>query len=249
MYMWHTISVSECEKKLKTNISSGLNEKEVLKRQKEYRPNKLEEGKKRNIILKFIDQFKDFMIIILLIAAVISAILSYVENTHEYVDSIIIIAIVVFNALMGLIQEAKAEKSLEALKKLSTPTTKVKRDSKILTVNSQEIVPGDIIILEAGNFVSADARLISAYNLKVEESALTGETVPITKEADKLLASNIQIGDMVNMVFSTTIITAGHAEAIVTATGMNTKVGKIAKMIIEDKSPETPLQKKLGEVR
>lgn len=246
--MWHTLSISECEKKQRTNIASGLSEKDVTKRKKEYGLNKLEEGKKRNIVLKFIDQFKDFMILILLIAAVISAVLSYIENTHEYMDSIIIIAIVVFNAIMGLIQEAKAEKSLEALKKLSTPTTKVKRNSKIITVNSQEIVPGDIIILEAGNFVSADARLISAYNLKVEESALTGETVPVTKESDKILSPNIPIGDMVNMVFSTTIITSGHGEAIVTDTGMHTKVGKIAKMIIEDKSPETPLQKKLGEV-
>ncbi len=126
--MWHTMSVFDTLKKLNTNISSGLSSKEALKRQKEYGLNKLDEGKKKNIIIKFFEQFKDFMIIILLIAAVISALMSYIERTNEYMDSIIIIAIVVFNAIMGLIQEAKAEKSLEALKKLSTPTTKVKRD-------------------------------------------------------------------------------------------------------------------------
>ena len=126
--LWHTMSVFDTLKKLNTNISSGLSSKEAIKRQKEYGLNKLEEGKKKNIIIKFFEQFQDFMIIILLIAAVISALMSYIERTNEYMDSIIIIAIVVFNAIMGLIQEAKAEKSLEALKKLSTPTTKVKRD-------------------------------------------------------------------------------------------------------------------------
>ena len=126
--LWHTMSVFDTLKKLNTNISSGLSSKEAVKRQKEYGLNKLDEGKKKNIIIKFFEQFKDFMIIILLIAAVISALMSYIERTNEYMDSIIIIAIVVFNAIMGLIQEAKAEKSLEALKKLSTPTTKVKRD-------------------------------------------------------------------------------------------------------------------------
>lgn len=246
--MWHTMSVFEIEKKLNTNISTGIKEKEALKRLKEFGLNKLNEAKKKNIILRFIDQFKDFMIIILLIAALISAGISYIQNTHEYMDSVIIVAIVVFNAIMGLIQEAKAEKSLEALKKLSTPTTKVKRNGKIITVDSQNIVPGDIIILEAGSFVCADARLTKAFNLKVEESALTGETVPVLKDANKILQSKISIGDTLNMVFSTTIITAGTGEAIVTNTGMNTKVGKIAKMMIEDVSPETPLQKKLSDV-
>lgn len=246
--MWHTMSVSEIEKKLNTDISTGIKEKEALKRLKEFGLNKLDETKKKNIIFRFIDQFKDFMIIILLIAALISAGISYIQNTHEYMDSVIIIAIVVFNAIMGLIQEAKAEKSLEALKKLSTPTTKVKRDGKIITVDSQKIVPGDIIILEAGSFVCADARLTKSFNLNVEESALTGETIPVLKDSNQILKSKISIGDTLNMVFSTTIITAGTGEAIVTNTGMNTKVGKIAKMMIEDVSPETPLQKKLSDV-
>lgn len=224
--MWHTMNIREIQNNLKTNENIGLTEKEALKREKEYGKNKLDETKKRSIILRFLDQFKDFMIIILIIAAVVSAIISYVENTHEYMDSVIIIAIVVFNAIMGLIQESKAEKSLEALKKLSSPTTKVKRNGKIITVDSELIVPGDVIILEAGNLVSADARLTKSYNLHAEESALTGETIPVLKDAEIVLKNNIPIGDTINMVFATTIITSGHGEAIVTNTGMNTKVRK-----------------------
>lgn len=227
--MWHTMNIREIENKLKTNEKIGLNENEVIKRKKDYGANKLEEAKKKNIILKFIDQFKDFMIIILLIAAVISAGVSYIENTHEYMDSVIIIAIVVFNAFMGLIQESKAEKSLEALKKLSSPTSKVRRNGKILTIDSEDVVPGDILILEAGNLVSADARLTKAFNLQAEESALTGETVPVNKNAEIILKNNIPIGDTINMVFATTVITQGHGEAIVTDIGMNTKVRKNCK--------------------
>lgn len=246
--MWHTMATDDVSKKLNTNIKKGLSQKEVLKRQKTYGFNKLDEKKKKSIISKFIEQFKDFMIIILLIAAIVSMLMSYFEGSNDYMDSIIIIAIVFFNAIMGLIQENKAEKSIEALKKLSSPTTKIKRDGKISTVSSDSIVPGDIIILEAGNFVPADCRLIEAFNLQIEESALTGETVPVTKDANTILKQNIPIGDTINMAFSTTIVTNGHAEAIVTDIGMNTKVGKIAKMIITDESPETPLQKKLSDV-
>lgn len=149
---------------------------------------------------------------------------------------------------MGLVQEAKAEKSLEALKKMTAPTCKVKRDGKICTIKSEQIVPGDIVLLEAGNYVPADCRLISSSNLKIEESSLTGETVPVLKDANCMLKEKTALGDMVNMAFSTTIVVNGHGEAIVTETGMNTKVGKIAKMIITNEAPETPIQKKLGEV-
>ena len=172
------------------------------------------------------------MIIILLIAAVISAVVAKMEGSGDYIDSIIIIAIVVLNSIMGLVQEAKAEKSLEALQKMSAPVTKVRREGRTLTVKGTDVVPGDIVILEAGNFVPADCRLINSYNLKVEESSLTGETVPVLKEADILLTDNTALGDTVNMAFATTIVVNGHAEGIVTETGMNTKVGKIAKMII-----------------
>ena len=188
------------------------------------------------------------MIIILIIASIISAVVAKLEGSNDYFDSIIIIAIVVFNAIMGLVQEAKAEKSLEALKKMTAPTCKVKRDGKICTIKSEQIVPGDIVLLEAGNYVPADCRLISSSNLKIEESSLTGETVPVLKDANCMLKEKTALGDMVNMAFSTTIVVNGHGEAIVTETGMNTKVGKIAKMIITNEAPETPIQKKLGEV-
>ena len=221
---------------------------EVQRRKEKYGENKLEEQKKESLLKRFIKQFNDFMIIILLIAAVISAVVAKIEGSGDYIDSIIIVAIVVLNSIMGLVQEAKAEKSLEALQKMSAPVTKVRRDGRTLTVKGTDVVPGDIVILEAGNFVPADCRLINSYNLKVEESSLTGETVPVLKEASVLLTENTALGDTVNMAFATTIVVKGHAEGIVTETGMNTKVGKIAKMIITNEAPETPIQKKLGEV-
>ena len=246
--MWQSFNINEVERKLRTNISQGLAKEEVESRHNKHGPNKLEEQKKENIFIRFIKQFNDFMIIILLIAAVISAGISFVQGENDYIDSIIIVAIVVLNAIMGLVQEAKAEKSLEALKNMAAPVAKVRRDGRIITVKGTEVVPGDIVLLEAGNFVPADCRLINSSNLKVEESSLTGETVPVTKDANVLLDEKTPIGDTLNMAFATTIVVNGHAEAIVTDIGMNTKVGQIAKMIITNESPETPIQKKLGEV-
>lgn len=246
--MWHTKEIKDIERELRTNIETGLNENQVQERKVKFGENKLADKKKENIIIKFLKQFNDFMIIILIIASIISAIVAKLDGSGDYIDSIIIIAIVVFNSIMGLIQEAKAEKSLEALKTMTAPVSKVKRKGKIITVKGTELVPGDIILLEAGNYVPADARLISSSNLKVEESSLTGETVPVLKEANPILKNEIQIGDIINMVFSSTIIVNGHGEAIVTETGMNTKVGKIANMIITDEAPQTPIQKKLAEV-
>lgn len=188
------------------------------------------------------------MIITLIIAAIISAIVSKMNGESDYIDSIIIIAIVIFNAVMGLVQEQKAEKSLEALKKMSAPIAKVKRSGKVVEIESENVVPGDIVILETGSFVPADCRLINSYNLKIEESSLTGENVPEEKDATRILNSNTPMGDICNMAYATTIVVNGHGEAVVTETGMNTKVGKIAGMIIEDEAPETPIQKKLGEV-
>ena len=188
------------------------------------------------------------MIIILIIASVVSAVLAYLEGSGDYIDSIIIIAIVIFNAIMGLVQEAKAEKSLEALMKMSAPSSKVKRNGKIEEIAAEDVVPGDIVILEAGNYVPADCRIINCSDLKIEESSLTGETVPVTKNAKDILKEGTAIGDMVNMAFASSIVVNGHGEAIVTETGMNTTVGKIANMIIENEAPETPIQKKLGEV-
>ena len=246
--MWCTKNIDEIQKELKSNIKNGLTEEEAKIRIDKYGKNQLEEMKKESIIIRFLKQFNDFMIIILILAAIISAVMTKMQGGNDYIDSIIIIAIVVFNSLMGLIQESKAEKSLEALKKMSSPKAKVKRDGKVIEIDSKDVTIGDIIILEAGNYVPADCRLISSYNLKIEESALTGETVPSEKEANSILKPDIPIGDMKNCAFSTTIVVNGHGEAIVTDIGMNTKVGKIAKLIINNDSPETPIQRKLSEV-
>lgn len=246
--MWHSIELKETQRKLKTNIYEGLSEEEAKKRKEKYGENKLQEQKKDSVLKRFIKQFNDFMIIILIIAAIISAVVAKMQGSNDYIDSVIIIAIVVLNSIMGVIQEAKAEKSLEALKKMSAPVTKVKRNGKVTIIKGNDVVPGDIVILEAGNYVPADCRLINSYNLKIEESSLTGETIPVLKEANVMLSENASLGDMINMAFATTIVVNGHAEAIVTETGMNTNVGKIAKMIITDEAPETPIQRKLGEV-
>lgn len=247
--MWHTKNIKEIEKELRTNIKTGLGDKDVQIRQDEFGKNRIEEGKKESLLVKFLNQFKDFMIIILIIAAIISAVVSYLEGTGDYFDSIIIIAIVVFNGIMGLIQEAKAEKSIEALKKMSAPVAKVRRNGKVLTVNGEDIVPGDIVILETGCYVPADIRLINTYNLKVEESSLTGETEAVEKDENAVFNNQkIPLGDMKNMVFAGTAVVNGHAEGIVTNIGMNTEVGKIASMIITNEAPQSPIQKKLSEV-
>ena len=187
------------------------------------------------------------MIIILIISSIVSVIVSNMQGENDYIDSIII-AIVILNAIMGLVQEAKAEKSIESLKKMTPQISKVLRNSKVQEVDANELVPGDIIILEAGNYVPADCRLIESFNLKIEESSLTGETEPVEKITNKLKQSNVPIGDMKNMAFMATVVVNGHAKAVVTETGMNTKVGKIANMIIEDEAPETPIQRKLAQV-
>lgn len=243
--MWCTMPLGEVLRKLESDLNTGLREEQVKKIRERTGDNKLTDSKRESIFVKFIKQFNDFMIIILIAAAIVSAIMAYMEGTGDYLDSIIIIFIVVLNAIMGVVQEAKAEKSLDALKKMSAPTAKVKRDGIIKTIPSSEIVPGDYIIIETGSYIPADSRLVKSYNLKVEESALTGETLPVLKDEKAILRENTPIGDMVNMVFATTIAVSGHAEAIVTSTGMNTKVGKIASLIVSDESPDTPLQRKL----
>ena len=246
--MWYTMDINKVRQKMRTNIQLGLTNKEARKRLEENGQNKLEDKKKESLIIRFIKQFNDFMIIILIIASIISALVAKIEGSNDYIDSIIIIAIVVFNAILGLVQENKAEKSLEALKNMSSPIAKVKRDGKIINIKNEDVVIGDIVILEAGSFVPADCRIIKSFNLKIEESALTGETLPVEKDADVILKENAQLGDRINMAYATTIVLNGSGEGIVTNTGMTTSVGKIAKMIIDNETPETPIQRKLGEV-
>lgn len=247
--MWHTKNIKETAKELRTNIKTGLSEEDVKIRQEEFGKNKIEEGKKVSLLVKFLAQFKDFMIIILILAAGISALVSYFEGTGDYFDSVIIIAIVIFNGIIGLIQENRAEKSIEALKKMSAPIAKVRRNGKVFTVNGEDIVPGDIVILETGCYVPADIRLINTYNLKIEEASLTGETEAVEKDENILFENEkVALGDRINMAFASTAVVNGHAEGIVTNIGMGTEVGKIANMIIKNEAPTTPIQKKLEEV-
>ena len=246
--MWETLRKEEVLKKLETDRRNGLSKEAVKQRQQKYGSNKLEDKPKESLVVKFVKQFNDFMIIILIIASIVSAGISYIQGENDYIDSIIIIAIVILNAIMGVIQEAKAEKSIEALKEMTPPKAKVIRENITNEINAEDLVPGDLIILEAGIYAPADCRLIESHNLKIEESSLTGETEPVLKDADKICKKDIPLGDMLNMAFMSSIVVNGHAKAIVTETGMNTRVGKIANMIIQDEAPETPIQKKLSQV-
>ena len=242
------MSKEELKKNLKSNFERGLKSGEADARLEVYGKNILSQKKKQSLLLRFLGQFNDFMIIILIVAAAISAVMAYLDGTGDYVESAIIIAIVVFNAILGLVQENKAEKSLEALKKMSAPTAKVIRDGEQMSIDGENVVPGDIILLEAGNYVPADCRLIESFNLKVDEASLTGETLPVLKDDKAILEPDVNQADMLNMAFATTMITNGHAKAIVTKTGMETRVGSIAKAITEDTAPQTPIQRKLEEV-
>lgn len=243
---WHSKSAIDVADELNVSMEKGLNDKEVIRRQRKYGKNILEAKKNKNIFMKFLEQFSNFMIITLICAAAISFIVSWINGEINFIDPIIILLIITLNAILGVAQETKAEKSLEALKKMSAPTALVKRNGMVSTIDSSELVPGDIILLETGHFVPADARLFEAKNLKVEESSLTGESHPVEKDANPILKAATIISDRCNSVMATSIVTYGRGTAIVVNTGMNTEVGHIAKLIMEDDSPETPLQKRLA---
>ena len=242
---WHNLNAQDVLKKFKVNEDIGLNSISVTQKQAMLGKNILKEKKSKTTLAKFLEQFSDFMVIVLLIAAAISFVTSTLEGNKDYIDSIIILFIVITNAVIGVIQENKAEKAIDALKKLSSPKANVVRGGKKITVQSEDLVPGDIIFLNAGDLVPADARLIESYNLKTEESSLTGESLPIEKDANKVFPYNSSLGEQRNMIFSTSTVISGHAKAVVVETGMNTQVGKIAGMIINENSFQTPLQLKL----
>ncbi len=245
--MWHEKSKSEALSALETDVLNGLSQTEAMDRLQRYGSNKLNEKKRTSIIIRFFLQFNDFMIIVLLAAAGISFFTTYIEGKPDFTDPIIILAIISLNAVLGLVQENKAEKSIEALKKMTAPTTKVLRNSNLTNIKTEDLVPGDIIFLETGDLVPADARIIESHNLKAEESALTGESVAVEKDADLVFDREIPIGDKKNMLFSGSSISYGRCTAMIVETGMNTEVGKIAKMIMDEESLETPLQKKLAD--
>lgn len=236
-------------KELSSNAEKGLDSQAAAKLLEKFGPNKLNEKKKKTMIQRFFDQFKDAMIIILIIAAVISFVVACVEgNPKEFFEPILILLIVVLNAVMGVMQESKAEKALDALKNMSAPHARVLRDGIEKVIDASELVPGDIIHLEAGDFIPADARLLKSASLKSEESALTGESVPSEKDADAEVDEKAPLGDRSNMVFSGCSVTYGSATAVVTSTGMNTEMGKIANLLDGESETQTPLQQKLAQL-
>ena len=244
---WFNKTVKDVEKELETNLEKGLDSSKVTEHKEKYGLNELKEGKKETLLQKFIAQFKDFSIIVLIVAAIVSGIVGIAEG-EGITDTIIIMIVVLLNAIIGVAQEAKAEKSLEALKKLSEHAAKVVRDGKEQVIPARELVPGDIVIIETGDYISADLRIIEAVNLKSQESSLTGESVPVEKETDAIEGTEVGVGDRVNMLFSSSLITYGRGKAIVVETGMNTEVGKIAGMLNETEKQETPLQRRLNKL-
>ncbi len=238
-------SYTQVINKFGTDSINGLNNTQVVENQNRYGKNIISEQKKISKLKKFLMQFNDFMVIILLIAAIISFVISYINHENDFIDPIIIFFIITINALIGFIQENKAEKSIDALKKITRPTSNVIRNSSIQNIPADEIVPGDIILIETGNYIPADARLISSINLKIDEAMLTGESIPIEKNADLILNPDTLLADRINMIYCGSFATSGRGKAIVTSIGMNTQVGKIADMIMTNDDSETPLQKRL----
>ncbi len=236
-------------KELGSDASYGLTDEQVLQRKQQYGENRLREKKKKTNLQRFLDQFKDVMILILIGAALISFVVACVEgNPKEFFEPALILLIVVVNAIMGVMQESKAEKALDALKGLSAPHARAIRNGVETILNASELVPGDIIRLEAGDFIPADARLLHSVSLKSEESALTGESVPSEKDARSIVDQNAPLGDRNNMIFSGCSVTYGTATAVVTATGMDTEMGKIANLLENEEEGQTPLQKKLAQL-
>lgn len=246
---FHNKSLSEVFEILKTTPEKGLSPDSVADRRGEFGPNELREKQKKTMFGRFLDQFKDVMIIILILAAIVSFAVIFIEkNWGELLEPALILLIVVLNAVIGVFQESKAEKALDALKNMSAPHARVLRNGNEQIINASELVPGDIIHLEAGDFVPADARLIESTGLKSEESALTGESVPSEKDATATVEEKSPLGDRSNMVFSGCSITYGTASAVVTATGMNTEMGKIAGLLEGEADSKTPLQEKLAQL-
>ena len=236
-------SINEVLKEQNVNSKVGLSDSEVNERLQKYGENKLDEVKKKTLLQRFIYQLKDVMIYVLLIASVINVIAHGIDGLTE---AAIILMVVLINAVVGVVQESRAEKTLEALKELSTPRAIVRRNGEVIEIDSKELVPGDIVIIDAGRYIPADLRLIETQNLQVEESAFTGESHAVNKDANFIAQEhNIPMGDKINLAYSSTLATYGRGEGVVIGTGMNTEIGKIAKALTSEDDNETPLQRKL----
>lgn len=244
---WFNRKVEDVEKELNTDLEKGLATEEVQKRQEKYGLNELKAKKKKSLLQKFLEQFKDFSIIVLIIAAIVSGVVGVAEG-EGITDTIIILIVVIVNAIIGVTQEAKAEKSLEALQKLTDHASKVIRNGEITVVPAKELVPGDIVVLDTGDYIPADLRILEAVNLKSQEASLTGESVPVEKNTAVIEDKEVGIGDRLNMLFSSSLVTYGRGKGIVVETGMTTEVGKIAGMLDATEEQTTPLQDKLNKL-
>ena len=240
---YYSETAAEVEKDLETSFANGLNDDQAKSRIEKYGYNALAAKKKKSMFMRFIDQFKDFMIIVLIVAAILSGVVA-----QEWTDAAIILIVVIVNAVLGVFQEARSEAAIEALKEMATPSAHVKRNGAIVEISSTDLVPGDVVLLEAGDVVPADLRLINAHSLKIEESALTGESVPVDKDDKVLEDEDVALADRVNMAYSSTSVTYGRGEGVVTATGMNTEVGKIATMLNNADETDTPLKENLNQL-
>lgn len=238
---WHALTEVECFTELDSS-ASGLSSAQVAERRKMYGLNQISEGNRVSLLTVFLNQFRDFMIIVLLAATLISGLLG------EYTDAITIIAIIFLNGILGFVQEVRAEKSLSALKELTAPLARVRRDEEIVDVPAKELVPGDVILLEDGDRIPADGRILRAVLLNVEESALTGESVPASKDPSVVIGAGSNLGDRKNMVYMGTMVTRGKAEVLITATGMGTEMGKIADLMQQSEDQVTPLQQRLDQL-
>jgi Ca2+-transporting ATPase len=236
---WHNKDIQEVLQALQSS-KEGLSSGDVLQRREQYGPNELKEIKKKTLFMMFLDQFKDFMIMVLIAAAVISGVIG------ELIDTIAIVVIVVLNAIIGFVQEYRAEKAMQALKEMAAPEALVQRDNEIVNVPASELVPGDIVMLEAGRIIPADMRLTEAAQLKIEEAALTGESIPVEKKLETLHEDSIPLGDRLNMAYKGTTVSYGRGTGIVVSTGMETELGKIATLLQEEEEVKTPLQKRLA---
>jgi Ca2+-transporting ATPase len=239
---YHQMSTQELVNQFKTNPKTGLTQQEANERLLKHGKNELEKPKKRNIFLRFFDQLKDFMILILFIASILSFV------TGDYAEGALVIAIILINAILGLVQESKAEKALESIQKMSSPHATVMRDGVELVIDVSELVVGDIVLIEAGDYIPADLRIIESVNLKIDEAILTGEAVPVEKKAGIIKEDEVALGDRINSGYMSTVATYGRGVGLITGTGMDTEIGHIATMISEAKTDQTPLQQSISKL-
>ena len=242
---FHAMDAAEALRILKSDRESGLRTADAEARLQKYGPNALKKGRKKTLLQRFILQFGDFMVLILLGAAAVSFATSCLQGEADFADTLLILGIVMANALIGTVQEAKAEHALEALRTMSAPHASVLRDGKRAVLTSEALVPGDIVLLKTGDVVPADLRLLESTQLYAEESALTGESVPAAKSAGAVCAEKTGAAERENMLFSGTGVASGHGVGVVTATGMETEMGRIAAMLGEEETPDTPLKARL----